>query len=353
VSDPSGPSFPPPPGSDGPSPIREDTPFLPWRKIAFLVPVALLLFVLYLIRLPYFVLQPGPAQDVVPLIHVQQHQVYTSKGHLLLTAVNIYQPNVYEALWAWVDKTQSVVPERDILGPGESQQEEFQRALSQMDTSKIDAAVVALSKFAGYPAKHGKGVLVESVLSGSPADGKLFAGDLITSVDGTPIDDPDRLGTLIRAAGVGHPLSFEIEAAGQRHTISVTPAMIQGLDYPAIGIGSVANFPFPLDIDSGEIGGPSAGLMWTLGLIDVLTPGDLTAGKTIAGTGTIGLDGTVGPIGGVAEKVVAAERAGAVVFFAPAQDAPDARAVAGHMSIVAVNSYTDALSWLEDHGGSN
>src|SRR5206468_7763451 len=104
-----------------------------------------------------------------------------------------------------------------------------------MDTSKIDAAVVALTKFAVYPAKHGSGVLVESVLSGSPADGKLFAGDLITSVGGTRINDPDQLGSIIRAAGVGHQLSFEIEAAGQRHTISVAPAMIQGVNYPVIG----------------------------------------------------------------------------------------------------------------------
>jgi PDZ domain-containing protein len=346
----------PPPPADGPpvpaSPIEERAPTFPWRKIAFLAPVAVILIVLYMIRLPYFVLQPGPAQDVEPLIHVQQHQVYASDGHLLLTAVNIYQPNVYEALWAWIDKTQSVVPERDILGPGESPQEEFQRALSQMDTSKIDAAVVALTKFAGYPAKHGTGVLVESVLDGSPADGKLFAGDLITSVGGTPIDDPDQLGSIIRSAGVGHQLSFAIEAAGQRHTISVAPAMIKGVDHPVIGIGSVANFPFPLDIDSGQIGGPSAGLMWTLGLTDVLTPGDLTGGKTIAGTGTIGLDGAVGPIGGIAEKVVAAERAGAVVFFAPAEDAADARSVAGDMAIVSVSTYADALTWLENHGGS-
>jgi PDZ domain-containing protein len=347
--------MPPPPGSGQPlpaSPLDERAPIFPWRKIAFLAPIAVVLIVLYMIRLPYFVLQPGPAQDVEPLIHIQQHQVYASEGHLLLTAVNIYQPNVYEALWAWIDKTQSVVPERDLLGPGETQQEEFQRALSQMDTSKIDAAVVALTKFAGYPAKHGKGVLVESVLDGSPADGKLFAGDLITSVGGTPIEDPDQLGSIIRAAGVGHQLSFEIEAAGQRHTISVAPAMIQGVDHPVIGIGSVANFPFPLDIDSGQIGGPSAGLMWTLGLTDVLTPGDLTGGKTIAGTGTIGLDGTVGPIGGIAEKVVAAERAGAAVYFAPAEDAADARSVAGDMAIVSVSTYADALTWLEDHGGS-
>jgi PDZ domain-containing secreted protein len=115
VSDPSGPSLPPPPGSDGsspPSPIAEEAPTFHWRKIAFLAPVAVILIVLYMIRIPYFVLQPGPAQDVEPLIHIQRHQVYTSQGHLLLTAVNIYQPNVYEALWAWIDKTQSVVRAR-------------------------------------------------------------------------------------------------------------------------------------------------------------------------------------------------------------------------------------------------
>jgi Lon-like protease len=357
VSDPSrssGPDLPPPPGPDPAAfPDTEDaTPLVPWRKVVVVAPVVLLLLVLYFIRLPYFVLQPGPAQDVEPLIHIQQHPTYTSQGHLLLTAINLYQPNVYEALWAWLDKSQSVVPERDILAPGETQEEELQRALSQMDTSKIDAAVVALTEYAGYPANHGKGALVESVLPGSPADGKLFAGDLILSVDGTTVDDPDQLGQIIRSAGVGHSLSFEVEAAGERHTIAVAPAMIQGLDHPAIGIGSVANFPFPLDIDSGVIGGPSAGLMWTLGLVDVLTPGDLTGGKTIAGTGTIDLEGTVGPIGGIAEKVVAAERAGAVVFFAPAQDAPEARTVAGHMTIVSVTTYTDAVTWLEDHGGS-
>jgi PDZ domain-containing protein len=354
VSEPIVPAFPPPPTGIKPPPEdRSDqiAPIRSWRKVAVLAPVAILLFVLYLVRLPYFVLQPGPAQDVVPLIHVEQHQVYAPNGHLLLTAVNIYQPNIYQALWAWIDKTESVVPEKDILGPGETQQEELQRALSQMDTSKIDAAVVALAKFANYPTEHGEGVLVESVFPGSPADGKLFAGDLITSVDGTAIDDPDQLGTMIRAAGVGHPLTFEIEAGGEKHSFTLAPARIEGVSYPVIGIGSVANFPFPLDIDSGDIGGPSAGLMWTLGLTDVLTPGDLTGGKTIAGTGTIGLDGTVGPIGGVAEKVVAAERAGAVIFFAPVQDAPDARSVAGHIQIVPVATYEDALRWLEAHGG--
>ena len=109
------------------------------------------------------------------------------------------------------------------------------------------------------------------------------------------------------------------------------------------------NFPFPLSISSGDIGGPSAGLMWTLGLIDLLTPGDLTGGRKIAGTGEIGPDGKIYPIGGVQEKVVAAERSGAALFFAPRANASDARSVAHRMTIVTVGTYRDALRYLEQH----
>ncbi|TMK83815.1 MAG: PDZ domain-containing protein [Actinobacteria bacterium] len=326
-------------------PAKPSGSLVSWRKSAFLAPVAILALILYFVRLPYFVLQPGPAEDVEPLIHIQSQQTYPG-GHLLLTSVGLYQPNAYQAFWAWVDRAQSVVPERDILAPGETPQEETQQAISQMDTSKIDAAVVALTKYAGYPDRHGRGVLVESVLSGSPASGKLFAGDVVLSVDGRRAADPDQLGRMIRAAGVGHALTFEVKADGQTRRVQVAPGRIQGIDHPAIGIGTVAAFPFPLEIDSGDIGGPSAGLMWTLGLVDLLTPGDLTGGHIVAGTGTIDLTGKVGPIGGISQKVVAAERAGATVFFAPAEEASQARSVAHHIVIVPVRSYTDAVSYL-------
>jgi len=340
------PGIPEPPSSDVP---EEDEPLLPWRKLAFLVPVVALAWILYFVRIPYFVISPGPAQDVLPLIHVDQQTVYPANGHLLLTAVNLQQPNVYEAVWAWADSTRAVVPEGDILAPGETQQQNVRRALSEMDTSKIDAAYVALNAYAGYPDRHGKGVLVESVLPGSPADGKLFSGDLIESVNGEPLDDPEELSRLIRAAGAGNPVTVRIKAAGETHDVSLRPVMVKGIAYPVIGVSGVANFPFPLTIDSGSIGGPSAGLMWTLGLADLLTPGDLTGGKTIAGTGTINLDGQVGPIGGIAEKVIAAERAGARIFFAPLLDAAEARSVADNIVVVPVRTFMDAVRYLEQH----
>jgi PDZ domain-containing protein len=308
-----------------------------------------LAWILYFIPIPYFVISPGPAQDVLPLIHIDDRTVYPTNGHLLLTAVNLQQPNIYEALWGWLDSTQAVVPEGDILAPGESQQQQVRRQLSEMDTSKIDAAYVALHAYTSYPAQHGKGVLVERVLSGTPAVGKLFAGDLILSVDGKPVNDPEDLGNLIRAAGVGKAVSIRIRAAGETHDVSVRPARVKGVSYPLIGVAGVENFPFPLTIDSGNIGGPSAGLMWTLGLADLLTPGELTGGKTIAGTGTIDLEGKVGPIGGIAEKVIAAERAGAKIFFAPLQDAPEARSAADHMVVVPVATFMDAVRYLQQH----
>lgn len=338
------PAEPPPPDAPGPA-----DPSFPWRKFAVLAPIVALAWILYFVRIPYFVISPGPAQDVLPLIHIEDTSIYPSNGHLLLTAVNLQQPNIYGAVWAWLDSTQAVLPEGDILAPGESQQQEVRRQLSEMDTSKIDAAYVALHAYAGYPAHHGKGVLVESVIPGTPAEGILFAGDLIETVDGKPVKDPAELGTIVRSAGVGKTLTIRIKAANETHDVSVRPVRVKGIPYPVIGVSGVENFPFPLTIDSGNIGGPSAGLMWTLGLADLLTPGDLTGGKSIAGTGTIDLTGKVGPIGGISEKVIAAERAGAKVFFAPVQDAPDARSVANRIVVVPVATFMDALRYLQQH----
>jgi PDZ domain-containing protein len=295
------------------------------------------------------VIGPGPADSVEPLIHVTGRATYPSKGAFLLTAVTLRQASAFDLLGAWLDPASSVVSEHQILAPGETQQQEVQVAASEMDTSKIDAAYVALRTYANYPAEHGKGVLVESVLPGSPADGKLFAGDLIETVDGEPVDDPEELGTLIQAAGTSRSVTIRIKAVDETHQVTIRPALMPGIDYPVIGVAGVENFPFPLSIDSGDIGGPSAGLMWTLGLADLLTPGDLTGGKTIAGTGTIDLDGDVGPIGGLTEKVVAAERAGARVFFAPRQDVPEAVRAADRMVIVPVATFMDAVRYLQQH----
>jgi PDZ domain-containing protein len=322
-----------------------------WRSgLTVTLGVVVVAFVVSMVRIPYYVISPGPARDVTSLIHIDERTVYPADGSLLLTAVNLRQANLYAALEAWIDPAKSVVPERDILGPGETEEEQSERARSEMDTSKIDAAVVALTEYAGYPESHGRGVLVESVLAGTPADGKLFTGDVILALDGVRVDDPEDLADRIRTAGQGNPLSFRVEAAEEVHTVEIASAVVPGIDYPIVGITSVHNFPFPLSIESADIGGPSAGLMWTLGLVELLAPDDLTKGRVVAGTGQIFPDGQVGPIGGIEEKVVAAERAGATIFFVPMENAAGATAVADDMAIVAVSTFSEAVTYLEDNG---
>jgi PDZ domain-containing protein len=319
-------------------------------KLIFLIPVLALAYVGYVVRLPYFVVGPGPASDVEPLIHIQGHTTYQSNGHLLLTAVSFYQPNVYEAFGAWLSPSEAVVPEHDILAPGQTQQQENRQALAQMLNSQIDAEIVALTRFAGYPKDHGTGVLVENVGDGTPAAARLSPGDVIVKVNGQTATGVDQVSRAIRSAGVGRPVHFTILSGGKTQDVAVAPIMVPNVDHPIIGVNLVENLPFSITINSDGIGGPSAGLMWTLGLIDVLTPGDLTGGRTIAGTGTIALDGTVGPIGGIEQKVVAAERAGAKVFFAPSSEAPAARAVVHGMIVVPVKTLQDALTYLGLHG---
>jgi Lon-like protease len=323
-----------------------------------LIPFLVLAVALWAVRLPYFVLEPGPPQEVEPLIQITGHPTYQSGSHLLLTDVSFYQPNAYQAVAAAVNPDDHVVREDELLPPGQSQAQYIRQGFSQMDTSKIDATIVALTREVGYPKNHGPGVLIENVLPGTPATNKLFPGDLVTRVNGELVTGVQQVSSVIRATGVGGTVTFTVRAGGRVRTVKVTPAHIktevapgkfQTTPYPAIGVNMVANFPFDVEISSEGIGGPSAGLMWTLGLIDVLSPGDLAGRRIVAGTGEIAPDGTVLPIGGVEQKVAAAEGAHATVFFVPTQNADDAASVAHGITLVPVQRYTDALDWLAAH----
>jgi Lon-like protease len=323
-----------------------------------LIPFLVLAVTLWAIRLPYFVLAPGPAQAVEPLIQITGHPTYQTAGHLLLTDVIFFQPNAYEAVAATVNPKDRVVRQEELLPPGQSQAQYIRQGFSQMDTSKIDATVVALTREAGYPKNHGPGVLIESVLPDAPATNRLFAGDLVTRVNGQLVTSVDQVSSVIKGAGYGGSVVFTVRAGGRVRTVTVSPGHLKievapgkfrTTPYPAIGVNMIANFPFDVEISSQGIGGPSAGMMWTLGLIDLLTPGDLAGGRIVAGTGEISPDGQVLPIGGVEQKVAAAEAAHAKVFFVPVANADDAASVAHGITLVPVKTYSDALDWLEAH----
>ncbi|MEA2558262.1 MAG: Lon-like protease [Actinomycetota bacterium] len=306
-----------------------------------------------IVQLPYYSVGPGPAREVTPLISVTGHTVYPSSGKLVMTTVRFYKLTPLSAIGAWLDPNKTVVRE-DVLYPsGQSEEQEQTRAISQMDQSKIDAAFVALHSLSGYPKDHGTGALVESTVSGCAADGKLFSGDVVNQINGTSISSQARAAQVLDRQKVGTPLDFRVTAAGQTEHVTLSRAVCGGSKDPLIGVRLIDPFPFGVQISSGEVGGPSAGLMWSLGLYDELTPGDLTGGATIAGTGTIDLAGTVGPIGGITDKVVAAEGVGATVFLVPRANMKELAGVdTKGMRLIPVATFGDALTALEKVGGT-
>jgi PDZ domain-containing protein len=311
-----------------------------------LVVAAVLLLASVSIPLPYYSVGPGPAREVVPLIKVEGHPTYDS-GRLVMTTVSFQKVTGATAMLAWLDPDEAVVEQDLVYPPGQTVAEEEERSLSQMDTSKIAATSVVLDRLTNYPTDHGEGVLIETVYERCPAEGELFAGDLVGSIGGTAIDDVADASRAIEAVAPGDPLVFHISAGGEERNVTVTRGACPGVDRPVIGIRMVNSFPFGVEISSGEIGGPSAGMMYALGLYDLLTPGDLTHGRLIAGTGTIELDGSVGPIGGITDKIVAARGAGAQVFLVPKDDLAEARTVdPGDMQLISVSSFDDALRAL-------
>ena len=307
-----------------------------------------------LIRLPYLSEGPGPTHDVLPLIEVSGHRTYPPAGHVLLTTVSLSSEPLtpLQLFIAWLDPQEDVLPESDFVAPGGTLLEETELQRYAMDQSQLDATVVALSRVADYPSSHLPGAIVESTVEGCDAAGKLFSGNVITAINGQPISDSQQASKLIDGTPPGKPIVFTAKAGSKNVTVALkrTDCGPHGGAY--VGVVLINNFPFDVSIDDAGIGGPSAGLMFSLGLYDILTPGDLTGGRTIAGTGQIGPDGTVYPIGGVEKKVYAAARAGADVFLVPKQDYDAARATGVDIQLAPVSTFDLALALLKgDTGG--
>jgi Lon-like protease len=322
------------------------------RVLQLLAPAAALAICLYVVELPLFVESPGSARSVLPLIDVDGTETFGSRGELLLTTVSLGRANVYDALAAWVDADVALLQERDILAPGQTDREYERQSVSQMDQSKIAASAVVLESLTDYPAERRPGVIVQDVVPDTPAAGRLFPGDLITSIDGDQLGGVGELRRRIDDAGTVRDLTLRVRPieGGDARRVDVRPALIEGQDGPVIGIVSVANFPFDIRISSDEIGGPSAGVMWALGLTDLLTPEDLTDGRDIAGTGTVDLEGRVGPIGGVRLKILAAEEAGAEVFLVPRGNMEEARGAGDDIDLVPVATVDQAVGALGSNG---
>ncbi len=319
--------------------------------VAFLVGAAL-------IPLPYYLFKPGSVRDTEPLISVSGTEVYPSDGSIGYTTVSLRQATLLRLVQGWLDDDIDVFPRDDVLG-GRDVDENHELNLQMMTDSKEVATFVALDRL-GYDVTMSVGQAVNDVVPDSPADGVIEPGDVITAIDGETFDDPDDLTRLLGDEVPGDLVTVSLQTApGEEEDVEI--ALEASPDDPNRAIMGVQltpiamdfEFPFDVTIDTGDVGGPSAGLAFTLALIDDLTPGDLTGGADVAVTGTIQPDGTVGPIGGAGQKAAAVREDGLDLFLVPSDDYEDAVAHAGDdLEVVAVDTIDEALDALGDHGGN-
>jgi PDZ domain-containing protein len=309
--------------------------------------LVVLLSVGMFMRVPYVVLGPGPTVDTLgaangaEVIQIKGASTSTSKGQLRLTTVGVQpQANLYTAIRSWLNGEEAVVPRELVYPPGQTQEQVDKQNQQDFQQSQSSAETAALRQL-GYRIQ----VAVKAVTAGGPADGKLAVGDVLTGVNGTRPQDAAHLVELIRAKPAGTVLTIDYLRAGQPGSTRLTT---EG-NPPKIGveIEEKQPHPFQLSIKLDEIGGPSAGLMFALGIVDKLTADDLTGGKVIAGTGEINGRGEVGPIGGIGQKLIGARDAGAKFFLVPADNCAEALANAQPgLTMARVASLSDALAAL-------
>jgi PDZ domain-containing protein len=318
--------------------------------------VALVLVVGALVRLPYYILSPGEATPVEPLIHVQGAQSYQHDGSILFTTVALAgDVNAYAYIHGKLNHNDDVVS-RDAITGGTPTKTYNAENVQAMTDSKTAATKVALERLGYQVPAHGEGALVVDVTAKGPADGKLQTGDVITAVDGKPIALSDDAVSAVQNHRPGDVITMTVARGGQTMTVPIK-AGDDGKGVARIGVALQTknlqyNFPVQVTIDTGKVAGPSAGLAFTLAILDDLTAGNLTGGKKVAVTGTIDVKGDVGPVGGVVQKTAAARKAGAVAFLVPPDEEKDAKAHAGPMKIMVVKTVDDALAALQQLGGS-
>ncbi|GHJ50180.1 hypothetical protein Cs7R123_75220 [Catellatospora sp. TT07R-123] len=336
--------------------------------LAGFVLAVLLVAGINLARVPYVVMSAGPTVNTLSavddkgractvgakdapkscqnVIQIAKTDASASKGQLRLVTVNVQSSvNVLDVIKGWFSDEQAVIPYEFVYPPDRTKDQVEQQNQEEFKNSQSSAETAALRKL-GYPVRVGVG----GVTAGGAADGLLKKDDVIDAVDGTKIESPSQLIELVKAKPAGTVLKFEVTRDGKAETVEVTTRPASDTDKtPRINIEvtTVQPHPFDLTIKLDDIGGPSAGLMFALGIMDKLTPEDLTGGKIIAGTGTIDDDGKVGPIGGVPQKLYGAQAAGAVVFLTPADNCAEAKANAlPGLPLVKVATLDDALNAL-------
>lgn len=356
----------PPPHTGGSRGARRNL-WAPWLAGIATVLVLVVLVGAAFVRVPYVIITPG---DATPLddsvLRVDGAPTYTHDGDLLFltVAVSNRDPNLYRYLFARLDGDASVQKRETVIGCA-GYEESGRLARDQMEQSQDAAKTVALRRLGFEVPALPSRVQVIDVLCDGPSDGVLELGDVILAVDGTPVTTAEEVRPLIVVHPPGDTVELTVERDGATRTVRLElgerPAPPEGRTDPDAGGGYAGivsqtdrrhELPVDVTIDTARVSGPSAGLAFSLAIIDDLTPGNLTGRGDVAVTGTINEDGTVGPVGGLAQKAVAAREAGARLMLVPKDEVDDARARAGTMKVVGVRSLDDALAALAKAGGT-
>jgi PDZ domain-containing protein len=319
----------------------------------------LLVALVAMLPVPYVVLGKGPALDTLsapggkPLIEISGRPTYPANGKLYLTTVSVLggpgRPvsafPLVTVLRGWLDPEQQVVPEEAVFPPGQTAEQAEEETRQEMTDSQTSATSAALAEL-GIPVR----ISVGSVGRDAPAAATLKAGDVLVSVGGRAVTGYAPLRSALTGVSPGSAVPVVVSRGGVQRTLSVTTTRSDD-GRTILGIEPRFTFPFTVKIQIEDIGGPSAGVMFALGIIDKLTPGDLTGGQAIAGTGEISPDGTVGGIGGVAEKMVGAREAGARWFLAPAVNCDEVVGkVPDGLQVVRISTLHDARLAVEAIG---
>lgn len=312
-----------------------------------------------LLPVPYVRESPGPTSNTLgedggkPLISISGRRTYPTQGHLDLLTVSVSggpgnRLDLFSALEGWLDPTVSVVPEESVYPKGQTGAQIQEQNAEDMSFSQQNATAAALQELK-IPIT--RAVVVKSIAVGSPSLGILKAADVITAVDGTRVTSDTAVRTAVTKHRPGQQVTLAVRRDGKPLTLRVTTRASQdgGAARAVIGITPDMAYEFPFDVSFNidRVGGPSAGQMFALGIVDKLTPGSLTGGRFVAGTGTIDPSGKVGAIGGIAQKMVAAQRKHADLFLAPAANCDEVRrATPGGLRVVRVATLEDSMAAL-------
>lgn len=306
---------------------------------------------------PYLVASPGLALNTIgkaegePIIQVDGRKSYEHKGGLSMVTVQYAggpgtRMDLLTVLSGWLSPTQAVLPEEALFPPDQSPEEISEHQSVEMNDSQMNATAAALNEMG---VDYETTAVVADVAKDMPAAGKLRKDDVITEVDGEPIADKDEAVKGVSDREPGDTVRVTVERGGETEKVEITTTEEDGKPLIGILIANDMKFPFKVDFSVGQVGGPSAGMMFALGIMDRLSPEGLTGGHRVAGTGTITPDGTVGGVSGVEQKMVSADQQGAEYFLVPGESCSQTfdSAATGDIEVVKVDTLNDAEQALK------